>query len=304
MPDLYPEVQIRPGGTSYFSDPEEGLDPYLFEGDVMHEEIRLELVSMLMTHLNARYNGAQTWVRAWVAGSGVSYQWNAQVGDLDVLLGVDFPMFRSQNPGWDRMSDQEIAKEMNQGLYENLREDLWRGLWELTFYVNPDSYDIRAINPYAAYDLIHDEWTVRPVEGRRAPDNKYWAESAGRDSTAAQVLVGRYETALTALRTATNPAARVNAERALQHSIDQGIALLDSIHQGRKSAFSRVGAGYGDWGNYRWQAGKASGVIPALRMLKQYREETRLRNEADTYGLEIPDVDTTIRRAAARRIQR
>lgn len=304
MPDLYPDVQILPGSTSYFSENQPGLDPHLFdEGGVLREEARQELLSMLQNHLDARYAGAQQWMRAWIAGSGVSYQWNPEVGDLDVLLGVDFTQFRAMNPGWDRMSDQEIAKEINQDLYEDLRQDLWHGLWEVTFYVNPDSWDIRAINPYAAYDLINNDWTVPPSPGG-APKNKYWEEASARDHAKANTIVGHYERALTALRGASNPAGRVNAERALQHSIDQGIALFDSIHQGRKSSFSRVGAGYADWGNYRWQAGKASGVIPALRMLKQYREETKTREHVQTYGLELPSTDTLIRRAAARRVHR
>lgn len=307
MPDLYPQVQIQPGSTSYFSDPEEALDPYLFDGDVMHEEIRRELVSMLMIHLNARYEGAPLWTRAWIAGSGVSYQWSAarHPGDLDVLVGVDFTAFRQMNPGWDRMSDEEIAKSINQEFYENLTPTTqeYRGLWETTWYVNPDSFDIRAINPYAAYDLINNEWTVPPSHGA-APDNKYWSEASNRDHASAQTIIGHYEKSLMALRNATNPAGRVNAERALQHSIDQAVSLFDAIHQGRKSAFSRVGAGYDDWGNYRWQAGKASGVVPALKALKQYREETKMREHVQTYGLELPTTDTLIRRAAARRVQR
>lgn len=300
----YPEVQILPGSTSYFSDPESTLDPYLFDGDVIHEEIRLELLSYLMQHLNTRYIGPQAWVHAWIAGSGVSYQWAASrhPGDLDVLVGVDFPLFRQLNPDWARLSDEEISKLFNEGFYSDLSPltKEYRGLWETTWYVNPDSVDIRAINPYAAYDLVNNEWTVRPSQ-EGAPKNKYWDESAKRDHAAATRLINHYERALTAVRNASNPAARVNAETTLKAIIDQAVAQFDEIHEGRKSAFSRVGAGYADWGNYRWQSAKASGVVPALRSLKEYRDNVKASGEAETYGMELPTTDTLIRRAAARR---
>lgn len=302
----YPQVQIQPGSTSYFSDPESELDPYLFDGDVMHEEIRLELMSLLTTHLEARFMGVQTWLRAWIAGSGVSYQWAAQrsPGDLDVLVGVDFPQFRLHNPNWAGLSDEEIAKGINDTFYADLSPHTanWRGLWEVTWYVNPDSFDIRAINPYAAYDIANGEWTVRP-SNERAPENKYWEEASSRDRENALTIVGRYEKALAALNNSTNPAGRANAERALHHAMEQAVALFDSIHLGRRTAFSRTGAGYGDWGNYRWQAGKKTGVVPALRAIKEYRDEAERSKQVQTYGLELPSTDTLVRRAASRRVQ-
>lgn len=306
MTDMYPDVQVTPGPTSYFSDRESRLDPFLFDGDTMREEIRLELTSMLVGHLMGRFTGVGAWLRAWVAGSAVSYQWSSSpgLGDLDVLVGIDFETLRSLNPTWAGLSDTEVAKIINEGFYEQLTPltTAWRDAYEVTFYVNPDSYDIRAINPYAAYDILNDEWAVRP-SSEGPPENKYWAEVSKRDHEKTQSIVSRYTTALTALRSATNPAGRVNAERALNHTIDQGIALFDSIHQGRRSAFSRVGAGYADWGNYRWQAGKGSGAVPALRALKNYRDESTKSNQAQTYGLELPSTDTLVRRAVARRAQ-
>jgi hypothetical protein len=299
----YPEVAIQPGSTSYFSDPADALDPYLFDGDVMHEEIRLELLSYLMNHLNAFFIGPQAWVRAWVAGSGVSHQWAASrlPGDLDVLVGVDFPLFRQLNPN-HAGSDEETAKTINEGFYTHLTPQTaeYRGLWETTWYVNPDSQDIRAINPYAAYDLVQNEWTVRPSrEG--APKNKYWEEASKRDHSSATALINHYERALNSMRNSTNPAGRVNAEASLKNIMDQAVSLYDQLHDGRKTAFSRVGAGYADWGNYRWQAGKASGVVPALRSLKEYRDNVKASGEAETYGMELPTTDTLIRRAVARR---
>jgi len=66
-------------------------------------------------------------------------------------------------------------------------------------------------------------------------------------------------------------------------------------------AFSRFGAGYNDFNNYRWQAGKASGVVQAMKRLKEYQDAVKESGDAQTYGLELPDERTLIRRAATYR---
>lgn len=111
-------------------------------------------------------------------------------------------------------------------------------------------------------------------------------------------IVDRYSQALTDLQYATNPAARVNAERAFNMSVDQAVNLFDTVHEGRKTAFSGTGEGYDDWGNYLWQMGKKAGWIPALRQIKEYHQQATQESNAQTYGIELPDTDTLIRRAA------
>jgi hypothetical protein len=93
---------------------------------------------------------------------------------------------------------------------------------------------------------------------------------------------------------------RVNAERALRMSVKQASELYEEIHQGRKYAFSESGAGYLDYANYRWQAGKESGIVQALGKLKEIADLSDRDFAASTYGVELPDVSTLIRRAATR----
>jgi hypothetical protein len=83
--------------------------------------------------------------------------------------------------------------------------------------------------------------------------------------------------------------------------VDQAADLFDVIHAGRKTAFSMVGQGYGDWNNFRWQAGKKNGSIQALKKIKDYRDEAMASDAAQTYGVELPDARTLTRRAATRR---
>ena len=296
-------VQVTPGVGSYFSTPSEQLDPRLFTNESLNVTVRESILQLLFAHLSAHYVDPELWTKAWLAGSGVSYQWEAarDPGDLDCLVGVDYPAFRQSNPEFAGLGDVEISKMFN----EDFVESLWpltasfMGSFELTFYVNPQT-DIRRIMPYAAYDLLNDEWTVHPQKNQRAPEAAKWDVKVKDDYTQAVGIIGRYTQALTAVQNATNPAARLNAERALVMATEQAADLFETVHAGRKVAFSEVGAGYGDFHNYRWQAGKRNGTLSALRKIKDFRDAALKSDAAQTYGVELPDARTLTRRAATR----
>jgi hypothetical protein len=246
------------------------------------------------------------WTHVWLAGSGVSFQWesNRYPSDLDCLVGVDFAEFRNHNRDYAGLSDEEISKMINEGFNTDLMPGTadWHG-FELTFYVNPDSWDISAINPYAAYDVLHHEWTVAPSY-QGVPHTREWAAKADRDHAQATEITRRYTQALANMRHAQNPAYRLNAEVQLNAAVDQGATLFKEIHEGRKIAFSRYGAGYADYNNYRWQAGKASGVIGGMKVLHDYQDAVSKSTQKQTYGLELPDTRTLVRRAATYRSPR
>lgn len=300
----YQPIGVSSSPTSYFSSPAAELDPHLFMGDRLRPWVRNGVLNLLFDHLGRRYNSPHRWTTAWLAGSGVSFQWEATriPGDLDCLVGIDYVKFREANRDYAGLSDTEISKMFNEGFNEDLMPNTanWYG-YELTFYVNPGATDIRSINPYAAYNLSDDTWTVHPSANPGVPHTRAWAVQADRDYERASQIARDYSKALTDLRAASNPAYRVNAEVRLKHTVDAGVALFDEIHSGRKVAFSPTGGGYADYNNFRWQAGKASGAIGALRMLKDYRDEVSKSDEANTYGLELPDSSTLIRRAATYR---
>jgi hypothetical protein len=77
--------------------------------------------------------------------------------------------------------------------------------------------------------------------------------------------------------------------------------LFDDIHAARRLAFSSTGQGYSDFYNYRWQAGKKYGTVPALRQMHEYWQASKKKEADETYGIELPDTDTLIRRAATYR---
>ena len=299
----YTPVGITAGTSSLDIEPAPTLDPELFDGTRLKSGIRLDLLSTISGYLDTFTRGKEHWLRTWLAGSGVSFRWHAaqDMRDLDALLGLHFVGFRGSNPAYQTMGDQEIAKHLN----ERMRQELWpstaswRGQYEVTWYINPGSWDITAIKPYAAYDLIEDGWTVPPTPAAPRVDPQ-WELQAAMYHQRAQTAVERYSQALTDLQSASHPAARVDAERRFGMAVEQAVGLYDTVHAGRKTAFSPVGQGYDDWGNYLWQMGKKAGWIPALRDIKQYHESAQASHQVQTYGVELPSSDVLVRRAALR----
>lgn len=288
--------------TSYFSAPAQELDPKLFEGRHLRSWARTGVLSVLKDFLSLKYRHSDIWAHAWLAGSGVSYQWSAarEPRDLDCLIGVDFIQFRKANPEFAGLLDKEIAEQMNEEFHDELhgQTENWNG-YELTFYVNPQATDIRTINPYAAYDLKYDEWTVTPDPQASAPKNAEWDQIVESDRQQASQARTRVTQAVQDIQTAHNEPLKRNAEVRLQAAAQQANALYTQIHENRSMAFSPTGSGYGDFHNYRWQAGKREGTIQDLRSLRRYLTS----NAQELYGVELPSTSTLIRRAALLRKQ-
>jgi hypothetical protein len=297
-------IEMTPSSTSYFSESQVGLDPRLFKSSRLMPAVRSAVLTHLFDFLDQRYVSARDWTSVWLAGSGVSHQWAADrtPGDLDCLIGIDYTGFRRANPTYKTFSDRDISQMLN----DQMRTELWpetadfMGQYELTFYANVEG-NISKIKPYAAYDLIKNDWLVEPQVNvaEHRPD---WDRRVEADLARTSEILDRYSKALTEIHSATNPAARVNAEATLRLAIGQGVALFDLIHQGRKVAFSESGEGYLDWTNYRWQANKSNGVIQALQKLKDISENAAQSFEQATYGVKLPDTSTLIRRAASTQI--
>jgi len=292
-------VTVEPSETSYFSAPGAGLDPRLFRNGKLIPAVRSSVLRILTEHLRTHYYSPENYIHVWFAGSAVSYQWTAArtPADLDCLIGVNYLLFRQSNPEYKALSDKQIADMFN----EDFRNDLhpltksFMDVYELTFYVNVKS-DILSIKPYAAYSLTNDEWTVQP-ETKAPPRNRAWEQQVAKDTSMTTEILARYSDALNKISQSTTDNARRNAEAALKLAVDQGAALFEQIHKGRSYAFSSAGMGYQDVANYRWQAGKQAGTIQALKKLKDISTKSRKSFEEQTYGMELPDASTLIRRA-------
>lgn len=297
---LSSDASVTPTETSYFSHPESGLDPRIFSGSQLNPSVRKKILGLLFGALSAKFTAPELWTKAWLAGSGVSHNWSAQrdPADLDCLLGIDYPLFRRSNPEYLGMSDQDIASDVNDLLRENLHPETehFMGVYDLTFYANVRS-NILDIKPYAAYSLTDDDWTVEPtVLG--VDRNPEWDKVVYNDKSKTDELVERYLIYLDGIRNTTNDALRRNKEVFLISTLQQAEALFDEIHEGRHHAFSSAGEGYADFTNYRWQAGKQTGAIHALRHLKDAAKDIKRIKAEETYGVSLPDASIMVRRAA------
>ena len=306
----YAPVDLSEGSTSYFSVPESALDPSLFDGSHMKPDVRSWIISTVHGFLAKRYMHPESWTRLWVAGSGVSFQWAADrdPADLDVMLGVDYVRLRQSNPDLSGFSDLEIARLLNQQLHDELypqvsHTSIGHSNFEVTVYVNPgvgsSVDDLKIINPYAAYDVTQDEWSVPPNPKPMIRVHPSWDVSVETDRQRADEILRRYGDLLTQVQNATNPAHRVNAEKAFKEVVEDGAALFDQIHSGRKAAFSPAGNGYSDFSNYRWQSGKRTGVVQAMRRLKDYQTADKEREDFESYGLNFPTTDVLVERAVS-----
>lgn len=302
---------VVPGASSYFTAPTTTLDPHLFNAqEGMHSSVRIWLRHTVLAALGAKgFRGADRWLRIWVAGSGASYQWSAarDPGDLDVLLGVDYLAFRQAHMEYQGLSDREISDDIN----DALQADLWKRTanaevngahYEVTWYVNPGSTDIRNIHPYAAYDVDNNDWTVRPVDLPAAGPGEWFpkefAEAADRDKDRATEVVQDYNAAVAALQDPPNIPQRINAMASLVAASSAAVALFDEIHRGRHAAFEATGEGYRDYANYRWQRGKLLGTVPAVRVIKDAVKEARKDAEYRLYGQELLGSEKALRQAA------
>ena len=296
---------VTPGGSGYFSTPRSDLDPKLFEGDTFRNDVRSWILNTLYDYWEQKFAKPRWWSTVWVAGSGISYQWAASRsnGDLDVLIGVDFVKFFKANPEYRGFEESEMADIINRDFHENLwpKTSNWRG-YEVTFYVNPGGKDIRDINPYAAYDLTHDTWTVRPPSLPADPESLYpdeYRQAVSKERAQAQALVARHEELRNqAHAMAPNTPGWVNAVHGMGLVAQQARALFDAIHLGRKMAFAPGGSGYGDFYNYRWQSHKRAGTVQALAALSQIDRDARGAQATDLYGKPLESASEALSRAA------
>jgi hypothetical protein len=220
---------------------------------------------------------------------------------LDCLVGIDYRRFRESNTRFSGLSDKEIAQTLNEGFREQLYPitDNFMGSFELTFYVNVRS-NIIDIKPYAAYSLTDDSWTVFPTN-KPITVSSDWQNAADNDRMKAIDILTKYQNAKDKYEQASNDAVKANARSEMRIAMSQANALYTSVHLERSGAFSPSGEGYSDFANYRWQVGKQSGVIQALRALKEDMDAQDEALNKTTYGVDLPDASTLIRRAATYR---
>lgn len=246
-----PSPSLAGGESGYLSAPSATLDPHLFSGETLKHDVQstivARLVGFLVDDLHMRHTSR--WLKVWLAGSGITYQWNAGRGngDLDVLLGVDRVPFNEANPGYAHYGDEDLAAHLNDALKAGLWPQTSHVMfgdqsYEVTYFYNSGTgIDIKRIHPYAAYDVMTGNWVVRPPALPNDPATIYprsWFERAHQDTEYAESLVDRYHEQLRALQAADpGTPGHINAGAGINLVTAQARAMFDDIHHGRRIAF-------------------------------------------------------------------
>jgi GNAT superfamily N-acetyltransferase len=224
-----------------------GLDHRLFdERQKLRPEVRgyvMASISQFFRSYGERYRGWAHWCRVYFAGSEAS-EWTSESlegnNDFDVLLGIEYDRFRAATGS--TQSDQQITDELNAALHADSTTwgaDVWisidgvpTGPWDRTTYINPQSWDIRRIKPYAAYEVGEGRWVVKP------PHLPHWS------------LSDFPKTVVATLRAAETYAKSV-LKLPEPERTQQGAALFTAWHEDRSRAFSERGQGWFDIANLR-----------------------------------------------------
>lgn len=254
--------------------PTYGLDHRLFDGDHLKPDVRHYVLKSIDGFWGPRY-GADwpSWARVYFAGSEAS-EWTSPVlegnNDFDILIGVDYDRFRAAHPEYADEANLEITERFNKEFkHESFNGDalimidgVVTGPWDRTTYVNPDSYDIRDIRPYAAYDVSRDEWAVRPPH---LPDWDLSKFPQGEGLT--QEVKGVMEMARGILAMPE------------PYRTQQASQLWDYIHSTRNRAFGPQGEGWWDSNNVLEKALDQAGLWHQLYLLMHdARENPALLN--------------------------
>jgi hypothetical protein len=297
----FPTLQEHVGASGYFSQPALILDPQLFEGNELKPDVLSTILGLFHDYMSSRYNNVSEWTMAWLAGSGISYQWagGRGNGDLDVLLGIDYTRFVDSNPAFSGMDRYDISYIVN----DDLRTNLWpttsmvtfhRGdhPYEVTYYLNFNTENrddsIKELQPYAAYNLTENHWTVEPESNPVRDVPKEYEEQAVSNTLAAESIGQRYKSlqAILAFETPHSPRWH-DAIRSLNAVSSEAQALFDQIHTNRKQAFDANGEGYHDFYNYQWQAAKRDGIVGKLNQISQAATKEQEYRDTHLYGAPI-----------------
>jgi GNAT superfamily N-acetyltransferase len=234
--------------------PTTGHDPDLFDDEELKPEIRRDLIHRWTVF--CAQHGLANWhayTELYFTG-GEASNWSgpgsSPNGDFDMQVGLDFDEFRAVNVEWKPLSDAEVSAKLNDLFWTDLDDHDYHPagsprVFDLTWFSNPAvNPDISAIRPYAAWNVLREEWAVHPKHYVQAPHLPAGVRKAlqGADRYARQVLA--------------LPEPQRTREAA---------ALFESWHTDRSAAFGPGGAGVFDYANLRMKALEATGVWQQLQ---------------------------------------
>lgn len=235
-----------------FSPTKEGEDPRLFDGDHLRPEVRAFVLEQVGEDWDGPYPDWTEWATVYLAGgeashwygSGAAHGEGEAADDFDVLVTVDFDALKARHLQYVGQTPKQIAPQLTQHFragfdVRNERASIpgVAGTYGMTAFVNSvNSQDITELHPYAAYDISHDKWAVRPVE-------------TPADWSAASLPEWTWDALEGLLR-------YIDAIREMPEPLRtrEGAHLFDDLHSDRTEAFGPEGEGVFDPANVIWKA--------------------------------------------------
>lgn len=177
-------------------------------------------------------DGWKDWTRVYFAGSQASF-WGGN-NDVDILIGVAFDKLKHRNPAFELMSPEDISDIINTQLRQSFNNDEWSPEWtddvfELTGFVNHRGWDIRDLRPYAAYEILDEEWYVEPLH------MPFWSPSKFPQGPGLWKYLNGIVAAVHGIMEMPDP-----------YRSAQASALWDFIRENRSTAFDEGGHGWYD----------------------------------------------------------
>lgn len=243
---LHKQAEFIP--TQRLFGPTYGLDHRLFDQNgQLKPDVRRYILETLGDWWKPTYGVSwDEWAKVYFAGSEAS-EWTSPTlegnGDFDVLIGVNYDAFRANGckcHDADK-TNQEITDELNANLRKLdektanamiMVDGELTGPWDNTWYVNQDSWDIRKIRPYSAFNVSEDEWAVKPPH---LPD---WDISQFPEGDALVEEARAVASYVEAILKLPEP-----------YRTQQGYALWQHLHSDRGRAFTEQGEGWYDPAN-------------------------------------------------------
>jgi hypothetical protein len=242
-----------------------GLDVRLWENDKLKAPIRTDIMATFDTFcIRHKFARHETWAKIVFFGSEAS-TWTSKDlrgnSDFDLSIGIEYDNLRASNPKFKPFSDLEIADAFTQLMHAELNNQQKtfsgvEGVFDQTWFANLLGWDIAQIRPYAAYDVVTEEWIVKP------PDLPDWSmKSFPEGPGMAEEIRGIIEMAEGILKMPE------------PYRTQNGSSLWEYVHSNRSNAFGPQGEGWFDVRNAQEKGLDQLGLMQPLFECHQRAKE-------------------------------
>jgi hypothetical protein len=236
--------------------PTYGLDTRLWDGEQLKLAVRSSVVRQFTEFCERHgYAGWPHWAKIVFFGSEAS-EWTAPDlhgnSDFDLSIGIHYFSYRLHNHADVWASDADIAARFTREMHAELNDPQHvfpgvEGTYDQTWFANLQGWDIAEIRPYAAYDVVTDQWLVKPPH---LPD---WSlKSFPEGPGIAEEVKGMVEAA-EGILAMPEP-----------YRTQNGAAFWEFVHANRSDAFGPNGEGWWDPRNVIEKALDQKGLMQKL----------------------------------------